>query len=189
MFRQKAHDPIYCGIFNKTHLLSMVVPHAWEGHIPLGGQGYQPQNHMPGVWGVDSHCWGLGGGFPVLVPGGWIPVLSPAWEGHIPLGRVTSRTTTQHLPGKAISPWEGLPATNHMPGVWGGGFPFLVPGRRVPAVPVSSLTLPFGCPGSFSAPRVLSCLASGLVLPGFWVDADYRHMVSDLRSPINQSRG
>ena len=69
------------------------VPHAWEGHIPLGGQGYQPQNHMPGVWGVDSHCWGLGG-FPFLVPGGWIPVLSPAWEGHIPLGRVTSHNTT-----------------------------------------------------------------------------------------------
>ena len=46
---------------------------------------------------------------------------------------------------------------------------------------------------ALSAPRVPSCLASRFVLPGFWVDADYRHLVSELRllwsPPLGPLRG
>ena len=56
------------------------------------GKGYKLHNHMPGVSGVDSDSWGLGGGFPFLV--------------------VDSRSLScLRLPGKAISPWEGSQAT------------------------------------------------------------------------------
>ena len=72
----------------------------------------------------------------------------------------TSHTENQNLPGKAISPWEGLPATK--PHAWGQGvgFPYLVHGGRIPVVPLSSLTPAFGCFRHFFG-------FSGSFLPGF----------------------
>ena len=68
-------------------------------------------------------------------PGVRIPVLLHAWEGYIHLGRVTSHTKHSNIPGKAISPWEGLQATK--PHAWGlgGGFPYLVHEGRISVLP------------------------------------------------------
>ena len=110
------------------------VPHAWEGHIPLGrvtsytttclgSGGWIP---TAGFWGLDSHSWCLGGGFPFsLLPG---KAISP-WEG----SQATPKPKT--CLGRPYPPGKGDQPQNHMPGVWGVdshcwglgvGFPFLV---------------------------------------------------------------
>ena len=73
---------------------------------------------------------------------------------------VTSHTRNQNLPGKAASPWEGLPATKTHAWGLGDGCPYLVHGERIPVVPLSSLTPPFVCFRLFFG-------SSGSFLPGF----------------------
>ena len=92
--------------------------------------------------------------------------LPHAWEGHTPLGRVTSRNSTCLVSGKWIP----------ILGAWGED-------SRGPSFCANTSFWLFQAFFRLLA-FFLAWLPAFFVLPGFWVDADYQHMVSDLPQPL-----